>query len=101
MQTVPDFRAFCIHNDDAGCRAGHVDYNVIPSVVYTEPEIAWAGKTEQQCEDEGIPNKTGSFSFAANGRALAINEGVGMSVAQPSRRSSNTLDATHCAMLLP
>ncbi|MBU6476708.1 MAG: dihydrolipoyl dehydrogenase [Xanthomonadaceae bacterium] len=59
-------------------RAGHVDYDVIPSVVYTEPEIAWAGKTEQQCKEEGIPYKTGSFPFAANGRALAINEGVGL-----------------------
>jgi dihydrolipoamide dehydrogenase len=59
-------------------RAGHVDYDVIPSVVYTEPEIAWAGKTEQQCKDEGIPYRTGSFPFAANGRALAINEGVGL-----------------------
>jgi dihydrolipoamide dehydrogenase len=59
-------------------RAGHVDYDVIPSVVYTEPEIAWAGKTEQMCKDEGIPYKTGSFPFAANGRALAINEGVGL-----------------------
>lgn len=59
-------------------RAGHIDYDVIPSVVYTEPEIAWAGKTEQQCKDEGIPYKTGSFPFAANGRALAINEGVGL-----------------------
>ncbi|HJR10336.1 MAG TPA: dihydrolipoyl dehydrogenase [Rhodanobacteraceae bacterium] len=58
--------------------AGHVDYDVIPSVVYTEPEIAWAGKTEQQCKEEGIPYKTGSFPFAANGRALAINEGVGL-----------------------
>jgi len=59
-------------------RAGHVDYDVIPSVIYTEPEIAWAGKTEQQCKDEGIPYKTGSFPFAANGRALAINESVGL-----------------------
>ncbi|WIG55855.1 MAG: Dihydrolipoamide dehydrogenase of 2-oxoglutarate dehydrogenase [Rhodanobacteraceae bacterium] len=59
-------------------RAGHVDYDVIPYVIYTEPEIAWAGKTEQQCKDEGIPYKTGSFPFAANGRALAINEGVGL-----------------------
>ena len=58
--------------------AGHMDYGVIPSVVYTEPEIAWVGKTEQQCKDEGIPYKTGSFPFAANGRALAINEGVGL-----------------------
>ncbi|MGH8183089.1 MAG: FAD-dependent oxidoreductase, partial [Rhodanobacteraceae bacterium] len=59
-------------------RAGHVDYDVIPSVVYTEPEIAWAGKTEQQCKEEGIPYKTGSFPFAANGRAVAMNEAVGL-----------------------
>ncbi|HET6631228.1 MAG TPA: dihydrolipoyl dehydrogenase [Rhodanobacteraceae bacterium] len=58
-------------------KAGHVDYDVIPWVIYTEPEIAWAGKTEQQCKDEGIPTKTGSFPFAAVGRAVAMNEAVG------------------------
>jgi dihydrolipoamide dehydrogenase len=58
-------------------KAGHINYDVIPYVIYTEPELAWAGKTEQQCKDEGIPYKTGAFPFAANGRALAINEGVG------------------------
>ena len=59
-------------------RAGHVDYGVIPWVIYTEPEIAWTGKTEQQCKDEGIPYKTGSFPFAANGRAVAMNEPAGL-----------------------
>jgi len=59
-------------------RAGHVDYDVIPWVIYTEPEIAWAGKTEKQCKDEGIPYKTGSFPFAANGRAVAMNEPAGL-----------------------
>ena len=59
-------------------RAGHVDYGVIPWVIYTEPEIAWAGKTEQQCKDEGIPYKTGNFPFAANGRAVAMNEPAGL-----------------------
>ncbi|HEX5353103.1 MAG TPA: dihydrolipoyl dehydrogenase [Rhodanobacteraceae bacterium] len=59
-------------------RAGHVDYGVIPWVIYTEPEIAWAGKTEKQCKDEGIPYKTGSFPFAANGRAVAMNEPAGL-----------------------
>ncbi|HET6587654.1 MAG TPA: dihydrolipoyl dehydrogenase [Oleiagrimonas sp.] len=58
-------------------KAGHMDYDVIPSVVYTEPEIAWVGKTEQQCKDENIPVKTGSFPFTANGRAVAMNEAVG------------------------
>ena len=59
-------------------RAGHVDYGVIPWVIYTEPEIAWAGKTEKHCKDEGIPYKTGSFPFAANGRAVAMNEPAGL-----------------------
>ncbi|MGH8235100.1 MAG: dihydrolipoyl dehydrogenase [Rhodanobacteraceae bacterium] len=59
-------------------RAGHVDYGVIPWVIYTEPEIAWTGKTEKQCKDEGIPYKTGSFPFAANGRAVAMNEPAGL-----------------------
>ncbi|MGH8184536.1 MAG: dihydrolipoyl dehydrogenase [Rhodanobacteraceae bacterium] len=59
-------------------KAGHVDYGVIPWVIYTEPEIAWAGKTEKQCKDEGIPYRTGSFPFAANGRAVAMNEPAGL-----------------------
>ncbi len=58
-------------------KAGHVNYDTIPWVIYTEPEIAWAGKTEQQLKDEGVPYKVGSFPFAANGRAVAMNEGIG------------------------
>jgi dihydrolipoamide dehydrogenase len=59
-------------------KAGHIDYDTIPWVIYTEPEVAWAGKTEQQCKDEGIPYKTGNFPFAAIGRAVAMNEPAGM-----------------------
>src|SRR5690348_284930 len=55
-------------------RAGHCDYDLIPWVIYTEPEIAWAGKTEQQCKAENIPYKVGSFPFSAIGRAVAMNE---------------------------
>ncbi len=58
-------------------KAGHVNYDTIPWVIYTEPEIAWAGKTEKQLKDEGVPYKVGSFPFAANGRAVAMNESVG------------------------
>ncbi len=58
-------------------KSGHMNYDVIPSVVYTEPEIAWVGKTEQQCKDEDLDYKTGSFPFSANGRAVAMNEAVG------------------------
>lgn len=54
-------------------QAGHVNYDVIPSVVYTEPEIATVGKTEEQLKEAGIKYKTGKFPFMANGRARAMN----------------------------
>jgi dihydrolipoamide dehydrogenase len=50
----------------------HIDYNCIPWVIYTEPEIAWVGKTEQQLKAEGREIKTGQFPFSINGRALGI-----------------------------
>ncbi|CDQ87036.1 unnamed protein product [Oncorhynchus mykiss] len=49
--------------------AVHIDYNCVPSVVYTHPEVAWVGKTEEQLKEEGIPYKVGKFPFAANSRA--------------------------------
>ena len=55
----------------------HIDYNCVPWIIYTSPEIAWVGKTEQQCKAEGIAVKTGQFPFSINGRALGINEPVG------------------------
>ena len=55
-------------------QAGHVNYDTIPWVIYTCPEIAWVGKTEQQLRGEGVAYKTGSFPFAANGRALSQGE---------------------------
>ena len=58
-------------------KAGHVNYDTIPWVIYTEPEIAWAGKTEEELNAAGIPYKTGSFPFAAVGRAVAMNETAG------------------------
>ncbi len=51
-------------------QAGHVNYDVIPWVIYTSPEIAWAGLTEKQAKDKGLSIKTGQFPFSANGRAL-------------------------------
>ncbi len=51
---------------------GHVDYNLIPNVVYTSPEIASVGKTEDELKDAGVPYRKGSSPFAANGRAKAF-----------------------------
>ncbi|MEX3612114.1 MAG: dihydrolipoyl dehydrogenase [Burkholderia sp.] len=51
----------------------HIDYNCIPWVIYTSPEIAWVGKTEQQLKAEGHEIKAGKFPFSINGRALGMN----------------------------
>ncbi|WP_287596987.1 dihydrolipoyl dehydrogenase [Thermomonas sp.] len=56
---------------------GHVNFDTIPWVIYTEPEIAWVGKTEEQLRAEGTPYKAGSFPFAAVGRAVAMAEPAG------------------------
>lgn len=55
----------------------HVNYEVIPWVIYTWPEIAWAGKTEQQLQEEDIPYRTGAFPFGATGRARAMEYPMG------------------------
>jgi len=51
----------------------HIDYDCIPWVIYTSPEIAWVGRTEQQLQAEGREYKSGQFPFAANGRALGMD----------------------------
>lgn len=52
----------------------HLDYNCVPSVVYTHPEVAWVGKTEEDLKKEGIEYKVGKFPYAANSRAKTNNE---------------------------
>ena len=56
---------------------GHVDYNLVPSVVYTSPEVAWVGKTEEQLMAEGRAYKAGKFPFTANSRAKINHEAEG------------------------
>ncbi|MDO5654094.1 MAG: dihydrolipoyl dehydrogenase, partial [Brachymonas sp.] len=56
---------------------GHVDFNLIPWVIYTSPEIAWVGKTEQQLKAADVKYKTGNFPFLANGRARALGDTTG------------------------
>ncbi len=55
-----------------------VNYNVIPSVIYTSPEIAWVGQNEAEVKASGRAYKTGSFPFAASGRAKAMEQTIGM-----------------------
>jgi dihydrolipoamide dehydrogenase len=57
---------------------GHVNFNTIPWVIYTSPEIAWVGQTEQQLKQAGRAYKAGTFPFMANGRARALGDTTGM-----------------------
>jgi dihydrolipoamide dehydrogenase len=56
---------------------GHVNFNTVPWVIYTSPEIAWVGQTEEQLKAEGRAIRTGSFPFLANGRARALGDTTG------------------------
>ena len=56
----------------------HVDFNTVPWVIYTTPEIAWVGKTEQQLKAEGAEYRVGTFPFSANARARALGDTSGM-----------------------
>src|SRR6185312_5778652 len=56
---------------------GHVDFNTIPWVIYTSPEIAWVGKTEQHLKQDGVASRAGMVAFAANGRARALGDTTG------------------------
>ena len=57
---------------------GHVNFNTIPWVIYTSPEIAWVGRNEQQLKADGVAYKAGTFPFLANGRARALGDTTGM-----------------------
>jgi dihydrolipoamide dehydrogenase len=57
---------------------GHVNFNTIPWVIYTSPEIAWVGQTEQELKAQGRAYKAGTFPFLANGRARALGDTTGM-----------------------
>jgi len=73
---------------------GHIDFNTVPWVIYTEPEISWVGKTEQQLKDEGIEYNVGTFPFAAIGRAVAMNQPEGM-VKLLADKETDTLLGAH------
>lgn len=59
-------------------KAAHIHFDTVPWVIYTDPEIAWVGKTEQQLKEEGISYRAGTFPFAATGRGLAMGDAAGM-----------------------
>ena len=55
-----------------------VNYDLVPSVIYTHPEVAWVGKNEEELKAEGVDYNVGTFPFAASGRALAANDSDGL-----------------------
>jgi len=59
-------------------KPAHIHFDTVPWVVYTDPEIAWVGRTEQELKSAGVDYRSGSFPLAANGRALAGGQGVGL-----------------------
>jgi dihydrolipoamide dehydrogenase len=77
--------------DLIGGRYAEVNYRVIPSVIYTAPEIAWVGQTEEQVKASGVAYKVGSFPFAASGRARAMEAGVGFAKIVAARESDEIL----------
>jgi dihydrolipoamide dehydrogenase len=72
-------------------QAGHVNYEAIPNVVYTWPELAGVGKTEQECRAQGLEVTAGTFRFAANGRARAMGERDGLVKVVADSRSDRIL----------
>lgn len=59
-------------------KPAHIHFDTVPWVVYTDPEIAWVGKTEEELKDAGVEYRSGSFPFSINGRALAGGQGPGL-----------------------
>ncbi|MEX1098083.1 MAG: dihydrolipoyl dehydrogenase [Planctomycetales bacterium] len=70
---------------------GHVNYDAIPSVVYTHPEIAAVGRTEEQLQESGVEYRTGAFAFRANGRARALGETEGFVKVLADRQTDRVL----------
>ena len=81
--TLGPMLAHKAEEDAVGCiemiagKYGHVDYNLVPSVIYTYPEVAWVGKTEEELKAAGRAYKTGKFPFTANSRARINHETEG------------------------
>jgi dihydrolipoamide dehydrogenase len=85
-------------------KPAQMNYDCIPSVIYTHPEVAAVGRTEQQLKSEGVPYKVGTFPFAASGRARAMRETDGMvkllSDAETDRVLGVHIIGTHASELI-
>merc|ERR1711981_37283 len=77
----------------AGGPPPHLDYYCVPSVVYTHPEVAWVGRTEEQLKADGVEYKIGKFPFAANSRAKAIDDADGFCKVLSCKKTDRMLGA--------
>src|SRR3546814_17190724 len=69
----------------------HLDYNLVPGVVYTWPEVAGVGKTEEQLKEAGVDYRVGKFPFTANSRARSVGDTDGVVKVLPDKRTDNVL----------
>ena len=71
----------------------HIDYNCVPSVIYTHPEVAWVGKSEEDLKSEGIEYNIGKFPFIANSRAKTVNDTDGLVKVLGDKKTDRLLGA--------
>jgi dihydrolipoamide dehydrogenase len=74
-------------------KPGHVNYDIIPGVIYTAPEAASVGLTEEQAKEKGIAVKVGKFAFTANGRAIAVDQTEGFAKIVADAKTDRVLGA--------
>ena len=72
-------------------QSGHIDYDLVPGVVYTWPEVAGVGKTEEQLKEAGVDYRVGKFPFTANSRARTMGESDGLVKILADKRSDRVL----------
>jgi len=73
--------------------AVHIDYNCVPSVIYTHPEVAWVGKSEEQLKEEGVEYNVGTFPLLANSRAKCNNDTDGLVKILADKKTDRLLGA--------
>lgn len=88
-----DEGVICVESIVSG-KPGHIDYNCVPSVIYTHPEVAWVGKTEAELKQAGVDYKVGKFPLSANSRARTNADFDGM-VKVLAEAGTNKLLGTH------
>ena len=79
--------------------SGHVNYNCIPGVIYTDPEVATIGYTEEEVKEKKIEYSIGKFPYMANSRAKAIDETAGMIKVITEKKTDKVIGAHICGVI--